>query len=209
MKLDKQQQQYVIIAVLFLIIIVIVLFQMGIFSGGAKKPAETKKEQTTTTPSESVKSTQTDGAKTGSAASTASANNGTYLPNQRRDPFFIQSFGLKKPEGPIQTKKPVSAFIPKTPILPDGMVKPANPFAKNGTLPGGITIKVAPPQLPVLTGVLLGANNTALITYKGKSYIVNQGKTFAGRYRLVKVMKDSVLLQDGSKQIRIGLGGSK
>lgn len=202
MKLDKEKQKILIVALLFVALVVACLYNFGVF-GGAGKPAVNQQANT-----EQTKSGETDQMKENEGKTPVSESGQNLATLPRRDPFYVQSFGMPiSPEIPVQ--KSVPTFVPKVPAFPKGLVKPANPFGGGGALPGGMQMKIVEPERPVLTGVLLGHRDIALLRYNGRNYVVTQGERFAGKYRLLRVLSDSVVLQEGSSSIRIGLGGIK
>lgn len=131
---------------------------------------------------------------------------GLSTPSPRRDPFSVQY--VPAPQVKVETSKPRAQL--KLPSAMFAPVQPFNPFKAQAALPlpdQNQKIEIVAPERPSLSGVLLGPNNIAVLRYEGKSYVVNEGSYFAGSYRLLRVTKSGVVLQNKGTLIRISLGG--
>lgn len=209
MKPDKQRLQYIILAVLALGLVGYIVYSIFFAGKPATPPAKKTDAASASSNADNLSLTEDDRKSGVSAGEVPNAVfPGLAIPTPRRDPFSIQS----SPISPTKTTVPTTSKVPKLPAISTNLLKPFNPFKRIGELPGATGVKsitIIPPALPELSGVLMGPNNVAIIKYGGKTYIVSEGSSFAGRYRLLRVTKNSVVLQIRSTQIRIGLGGTK
>ncbi len=139
----------------------------------------------------------------------------------RRDPFLPQ----KLPGSEVETQRrwqaqPQPARLPivKNPFgaLPRMSVPPVNPFRTGAPDAGRLPAATAQPQDEpkfVLTGVVRGAESVAIIRTgergDGGRYVVKQGQLIEGRYRVLYVTHDGVVLANGNRRIYVRLGGVK
>ena len=204
MKLDKQTKQYAFLVLLAVALVGYIAYTI-IASGKTAAPV-TKSSRTTT---DTADASSTDGQTLSYGVVPNIVFPGLDIPSPRRDPFSIQDSEMSMTKNPAAG----SSKVPKIPAITRNPLKPFNPFSalKNMSAPlpkiGKLTI--IPPEQPSLSGVIMGPNNVAIMNYGGKTYVVDEGSFFAGRYRLLRVTKNSVVLQNKSTQIHIGLGGSK
>jgi hypothetical protein len=95
--------------------------------------------------------------------------------------------------------------------LPKIDIKPLNPFGGMSSPTGMSRPTVTAPPEPkfVLTGVVRGggSQNVAILKAGEGRYVVRQGQTIDGRYRVIVVMSDAVVLLDGTRRIYVRLGG--
>lgn len=204
MKQDDQRTKTIIVIALAVVLVGYIIYTI-VFSGSSATQTAKK-----------TNSRNTAAAKEGANATDQTASNiAGSVPNAlfpelvnrspRRDPFSVQASDNLQTKLSSATSKKSS----KTPVLPVDPLKPQNPFKSMEKLPSLEKFTIVLPAKPMVTGVILGPNNIAVLKYDGKNYVVGEGSNFAGKYRLLKVMKDSVVLQEGSVKLRIGLGGSK
>jgi len=204
MKQDKEAQKKIIVVVLAVLLVGYIAYTI-ISSGKTAAPVAKPTQATTDTTDVS----STDGKTLSDGVVPNIVFPGLDTPSPRRDPFSIQD------SSESMTKNPAAggSKVPKMPAMTRNPLKPFNPFSSlknmDAPLPKIGKLTVIPPELPTLNGVIMGPNNVAIIEYGGKTYVVDEGSFFAGRYRLLRVTKNSVVLQNKSTQIRIGLGGSK
>jgi|GEM_PF-775547 len=140
----------------------------------------------------------------------------------RRDPFMPQKLGESEVTESTAIPKR-SQFQPKLPTfaknlfskIPAITVPPVNPFAQNTRIeaPSRSTAIAQPtkdnPEF-VLTGVVRGEENVAIIRSRENGrYVVKQGQFIDGRYKVLYVTHDGVVLADGHRRIYVKLGGVK
>lgn len=142
----------------------------------------------------------------------------------RRDPFAPQQTAealvqtraeIMQQAKNAQTARRASANV--RPInIPSGRVpridvKPMNPFSQGNT-PGALPVQVQEqnPQF-VLTGVIRGDNNVAIIRMGSDGrHVVKAGQTIDGHYRVLSVSDDgAVLVNEKNRRIHVRLGGDK
>jgi len=134
----------------------------------------------------------------------------------RRDPFAPQPLpGAKQNTSvSVQTPRPRPLNTQPMPFgkLPKIDVKPFNPFGGSGNtavLPNPPTDTPQEPKF-TLTGVVRGTENVAILrSGEGGRYVVRQGQTIEGRYRVIMVMGDAVVLSDRGRRIYVRLGGEQ
>lgn len=135
-------------------------------------------------------------------------------PIARRDPFTVQRVnGAQEPPAEAQStvvNKPAQAAA--APPASE-RVLPVIPFGGFRSSSGGEVVAVpsqpAEPAEPeiVLTGVICGDENVAIIVVDSKRYVVKQGQFVGGRYKVLSVSSDGVVLADKDRRIRVKLGG--
>lgn len=221
MTLDKKQvPQLAALGVLAVMCVGIVSFQV-IRNSPSGTPVSAKKAQAKSADKQDDSSAKVNI----SSLQTSEFPNLALLP-VRRDPFARQMSPLSSNE---QNKKPAAAVQKKhhymqgarhvnersrTIDLPSGRVpridvKPMNPFSQTGNpQPLPINAEAKEPQF-VLTGVIRGEKNVAIIrTGKDGRHVVKTGQSVDGHYRVVNVSDDSVLLADEKNhRIHVKLGG--
>lgn len=205
-KQDDQRQKIIIVIVLAVALVGYIAYTIFSAGSGAAQTVKTSGSDQSQKSLGPISATP--------VADAASIPNSVFpgitTPTPRRDPFSIQGTYMGVNQMP-QANTAKTQPVPSMPNINSNPLKAVNPFKMMGKLlpaPTTPTIVAAGPAArPKLTGVIIGPETVAIMTYGNKNYVVEQGHTFAGRYRLVSVMKESVMLQDGSKQIRIGLGG--
>ncbi|MCX6343474.1 MAG: hypothetical protein NT018_00195 [Armatimonadetes bacterium] len=204
MKLDKKQvSQLVVLGVLLIGGIGYVTFQLN--SGGtpnarAKPAAKISLDNAPATRSETVEQMS-----------------GMIFPNlttpvPRRDPFAAMARKLlPQDQTPAKQINPAIRKPPKS-IGP-------NPFANSTRvppldikLPGGssaTTEQVKEPEF-ALTGIIRGVENVAIIrSGQNGRYVVKQGALIEGRYRVISISQDSIMLENNGRLLRVKLGGVK
>jgi|GEM_PF-6323754 len=205
MKLDKQTKQNIAVVVLAVLLVGYIAYTI-ITSG--KTAASSNSAKTSHTRTGINDSSSADGKNSSSEGVVPNiVFPGLDTPTPRRDPFYIEESSDSKAKAPAAG----ASKLPKISSITRNPLKPFNPFGPfkptNDLLPKIGKLMVIPPEQPTLSGVIMGPNNVAIIKYGGKTYIANEGSFFAGKYRLLRVTKNSVVLQNGSAQLRIGLGG--
>lgn len=125
-------------------------------------------------------------------------------PVARRDPFTVQAVPNSAKDD-FEEQKPSVAANKAAMSKVSPMIPPMSTFASS--------IEVQPSeqrQTPyfVLTGVIRGAENVAIIrTDNSERYVVKQGQFINGRYKVLSVTADGVVLACGSHRIQLKLGG--
>lgn len=207
MKLDKKQvPQLIVLGLLVLLCIGYVSFTVF------KKPAtEAAPAATSATTSQAKASVR--------VASEPIPVTGTFpdlnAPIPRRDPFTVQNLeGTRKEEA----AKPAAA-VPHPARIAAPKVPPLIPVGSfgAGSLPRGPEsasgLSVVPAivdQDPdfVLTGVIRGAQNVAIIRVgDSERHVVMQGQTIDGRYKVLDVSEDGVVLGCKDRRIHLKVGG--
>jgi hypothetical protein len=132
-------------------------------------------------------------------------------PIARRDPFTVQTLGgdeAAKPSKPAVLKPKA---LPAPPRLASGKVPPLIPFGSfsPGSTPALSVVRSAENQEPgfVLTGVICGLENVAIIRVNSERHVVKQGQFIGGRYRVLSVSQDGVVLACKDRRIHLKLGG--
>lgn len=132
----------------------------------------------------------------------------------RRDPFApTMDIWSRSEITPTQTTKPSVSF-PKNPLplfpaigkLPVG----AGPTRESGggqenRQPVQPVIEPFPPF--VLTGIITGRTNVAIIRLGESRYITKEGQIINGTYKVVTVSQDGVLLNHDGRSVFLKLGG--
>lgn len=137
----------------------------------------------------------------------------------RRDPFVPQRLPGEMPPDDtgasrVRNTRPRPTNMRLTPFagkLPRFDIKPIDPFDSAGgsSLPKPPTRASEPPKF-VLTGVIRGAENVAILRVGTEGrYVVKQGQTIEGRYTVLLVMSDAVVLNDRGRRIFVRLGGEQ
>lgn len=205
---NKQVPQLIVLGLLVLACIGYVSFKVMSPSDSQKmKPAAAKSAQ------------QNAAGETEAAASVVQEHpsefpNLTAVPS-RRDPFIPQRMpgAIEDPAETKQASKPQPVGVNPMPYkkLPRLEIKPINPF-------GGSRLSSdvpRPPENPdaqpkfVLTGVVRGDENVAILRAGDGRYVVKQGQVIEGRYRVLLVMSDAVVLSDKGRRIFVRLGGEQ
>lgn len=210
MKLDKKQiPQLIVLGLLVLLCIGYVSFTVF------KKPAAK--------PGSQASSATTDAKASVRIASEPIPVTGTFpnlnAPIPRRDPFTAQRLDSESSDG--ETAKP----IVKKPLTASHAFKASPekvpPLIPVGNFNHGSThgsalvaqLAVAPviaEQDPdfILTGVIRGAENVAVIRVgDSEKHVVMQGQTIDGRYKVLSVDEDGVVLGCNNRRIHLKLGG--
>lgn len=211
MKTDKKQlPQLIILGVLVVACIGFVSFQ---FMGGkpvenAAKPSGGSDTQTTDTASPKTSVVVTEDV----VASGVFPELAT-VPS-RRDPFVEQPLpGQKANEMVVAvntTPKPRNLTSPSFGPLPKIGVPPLNPFGAGQGSAAQLPSE-APQEIKFsLTGVVRGDQNVAILrTSDGGRYVVRQNESVNGRYKVLMVTDDAVVLSDGGRRIYVKLGGEQ
>jgi hypothetical protein len=103
-------------------------------------------------------------------------------------------------------------FIPSFPKLPNGV--PTNQTSQaQGTNSGNQSSNPTPTQQEepfpqfVLTGVITGRTNVAIVRLNEGRYIVKPGQQINGTYQVVEVRQDGVLISHNGRTVLLKLGG--
>lgn len=128
----------------------------------------------------------------------------------RRDPFVEQPLPGQKASEMVTAAntmpKPRSVASPSFGPLPRIGVAPLNPF---GSSQVGATETPQETKFS-LTGVVRGDQNVAILrTSDGGRYVVRQNESVNGRYKVLMVTDDAVVLSDGGRRIYVKLGGEQ
>lgn len=141
----------------------------------------------------------------------------------RRDPFLPQKLpGAELETQANRTPRPQPQPRPQpfgpNPFanVPKISVPPVNPFKTSSPqvtkLPAA-TEQHSDQPVFVLTGVVRGVENVAIIRTGEKGdegrYVVKQGQLIEGRYRVLYVTPEGVVLADKNRRIYVRLGGVK
>lgn len=133
-------------------------------------------------------------------------------PIPRRDPFTIQSLDIEPGPELAQPSniKPIAATSCSIKI-PSIKVPPLVPMGSFSTGPApSLSVVPAENEDPsfVLTGVIRGIHNVAVIRVgNSERYVVTQGQTIRGRYRVLYIFHDAVVLDCIDHRIHLKLGG--
>jgi len=207
MKLDKKQiPQLVVLGLLLLICIGYVSFKFMKPPAAGPAPAA-KQSAKANTAGNALVQVQAE-----PVLSTATFPDlGAPIP--RRDPFTVQNLegvGAPKPNKPANSKanpvaqravRAASGRVP--PLIPMGSF--ANVSAVQST---AVPSTANPDPLFVLTGVVRGRENVAIIRVgNSERYVVKQGQLIGGRYRVLSVSPDGVVLACKNRRIHLKLGG--
>lgn len=133
-------------------------------------------------------------------------------PIPRRDPFAVQKLAStvepkvtdKVPELPVSspTAKVVQVSTGKVPpLIPMGSFQSA-PVSEVAAVPA-----IEPEPQITLTGVICGTENVAIIKVGSQRHIVKQGQFIGGRYKVLSVSTDGVVLACENRRIHVKLGG--
>jgi hypothetical protein len=131
-------------------------------------------------------------------------------PIARRDPFTVQN--LPSPDATDPDKradlKPISAAqhaIKSASAKVPPLIPPIGSFTPNlSVLP---SVQNQDPDF-VLTGVIRGRENVAIIRAgDSERHVVKQGQFINGRYQVLVVTSDGVVLACGNRRIHLKLGG--
>lgn len=209
MKLDKKQlPQLVVLGLL-------VLLCIGYMSFTVLKPPATE-------PPPPAKSAQASAAKAlvhvaAEPIPVTGAFPDLSAPIPRRDPFTIQTLDtpaevqLPKPISPKATAvitsvvRAASSRVP--PLMPIGSFSPGHGLGPVSGLSVVPSVENQDPDF-VLTGVIRGIDNVAIIRVGGSErHVVMQGQTINGRYRVLYVSQDGVVLGCKDRRIHLKLGG--
>lgn len=212
MKPDKKQvPQLIVLGLLVLGCVGYVSFQVMTPSAAPDpKQAEAKSEQTKVVVT------------TASVASAVPDNTayrvfpGLSTVPSRRDPFIPQALpgaiDLNAPTPGVKQVRPVNTQPMPFGKLPKIDIKPLNPFGGSGASTGLPHPPAAVEQEPkfTLTGVVRGTENVAII-YGGDGgrYVVRQGQMIEGRFKVLMVLSDAVVLSDKGRRIYVRLGGEQ
>jgi len=131
-------------------------------------------------------------------------------PIPRRDPFTVQNLeavGAPQPSKPASSKanpaaqravRPAPGRVP--PLIPMGS------FANVSVVP---STENQDPYI-VLTGVIHGNEDVAIIRVgNSERYVVKQGQFIGGRYKVLSVSHDGVVLACKDRRIHLKLGGAR
>lgn len=137
-------------------------------------------------------------------------------PIPRRDPFTTQALDVEplvQPSSikPIAVKtsqiRVASGKVP--PLTPIGSFSPGS-TVRQPAFGSGLSAVPSESRDPsfVLTGVIRGVQNVAIIRVgPSERYVVTQGQTIRGRYRVLHVFHDAVVLDCNDHRIHLKLGG--
>lgn len=202
MKLDKKQiPQLVVFGLLVLICIGYVSFKVVKPPATGPAPAE-KQSAKANIPGNALVQVQAQPV----LSTTTFPDLGAPIP--RRDPFTVQNL---EAVGEPQPGKPADLNI--TPIA-QSAVKAASgrvpPLIPMGSFANVSVVPSAENQDPnfVLTGVICGIENVAIIRVgNSQRHVVKQGQFIDGRYRVLSVTQDGVVLASKDRRIHLKLGG--
>ncbi len=211
MKLDKKQvPQLIVLGLLVLMCIGYVSFT--VFKKPATESAPPAKADSTNTPKATVR-----------VASEPIPVTGTFpdlnAPIPRRDPFTVQHLGSEHPAPPVVqpiVNKPTATAHPfhapaikVPPLIPVGSFS-QSPTRGSASMAGLEVVPSIAERDPdfVLTGVIRGAENVAVIRVGNlERHVVMQGQTIDGRYKVLTVTEDGVVLGCKDRRIHLKLGG--
>jgi len=128
-------------------------------------------------------------------------------PIPRRDPFTIQVLvdADKPAKLPVTSATEHAAARASSKVPP--LIPPIGSFTQNLAVVPSRESPDPDPDL-VLTGVIRGAENVAIIRVGGSErHIVKQGQFIGGRYRVLSVTYDGAVLVCGDRLIHLRLGG--
>ncbi len=225
MQPDKKQTIQLVILGLLVVVFVGYLSFEFLAPKGSAKPANSASDSAgkcNSTASSNVsneETTESDQIAIGSFPDLAS------MPS-RRDPFMPQKLGDSDSDNvelvAIPKRSDYRQYKPKLSALAKNLfskvpaikVPPMNPFAQNTQIeaPSRSSATVQPEDNPefVLTGIIRGDENVAILRSRENGrYVVKQGQFIEGRYKVIYVTPDGVVLTDGHRRIHVKLGGVK
>lgn len=207
MKLDKKQMPQLVVLGL------LVLLCIGYVSFNFVKPPATEPVPP------AAKSTKSDFAAKIAVQVQAQPVAGTTTfpdlsaPIPRRDPFTVQTFesvDAPKPSKPVILRpNPLTRAI----RVASGKMPPLIPFGSFSSGSGSTPVLSVVPSVQdqdpgfVLTGVICGLENVAIIRVNSERHVVKQGQFIGGRYRVLSVSPDGVVLACKDRRIHLKLGG--
>jgi len=224
MKPDKKQVPQLIVLGLLTVAFI------GFLSFNFLAPKTEKKLETTTASVTSPNNKQDDKADADTQATATVAPESQVLgvfPDlaaipARRDPFAPQKLG--EPVSEVASTairrnaapKPTSFIRPSQGLgrVPSLSIPPMNPYNigsdNSGRLPRvSVAAAEQDPQF-TLTGVIRGDGNVVILrTSDNGRYVLKQGQLIDGRYRVLYVTSDSVVLAYKNRRIHVRLGGAK
>ncbi|MEN6372068.1 MAG: hypothetical protein ABFD64_08650 [Armatimonadota bacterium] len=207
---DKQTPQVIVLGILVVICVAFVVVKVTGGKGHSKPaPAGTQTAQ---------KTASTTGKTDDNSEEAAPAIQLASLPSAaRRDPFapamdtVVKNVPYIPPtKHPVKTARinihPANIPVLPMPVLPVGAgprnTAQAVPASSVGNGP-------AVEEFPafVLTGVITGRTNVAIIRLEDSRYIVKEGQLINGKYMVVSVSPDGVRLNHGGRSVFLKLGG--
>lgn len=121
----------------------------------------------------------------------------------RRDPFapaiVATTMSCPPPPGPSNRMK-----IAKMDMLPPWI--PPIGTGNSGTAGTAAPVEEAFPDFQV-TGVITGRTNVAIVRLGEDKFIIREGQTISGKYRVVTVSQDGVLISHDGRSVFLKLGG--
>jgi len=204
MKLDKKQlPQLVVLGVLVLACIGYVSFTVFKPPAVEMKPPEPKQAEKTDLGVATVRLTS-------QPIQPTAAFPDLSVPIARRDPFTVQVLPTSATDGAgkLAPVKP-AAGAAKVATMASSKVPPLIPPIGSFTPTLSVLPAVQNPDPDfVLTGVILGWENVAIIRVgSSERHVVKQGQFINGRYQVLVVTSDGVVLACGSRRIHLKLGG--
>lgn len=134
-------------------------------------------------------------------------------PIPRRDPFALQKLAsAARADAPDQARE-LSSDRPTARVVQvnTGKVPPLIPIGSFQSVPASdvAAVPAIEPEEPqiVLTGVICGTENVAIIKVGSQRHIVKQGQFIGGRYKVLSVSTDGVVLACENRRIHVKLGG--
>lgn len=216
MKPDKKQT--VQLVVLGVLVVVFVGFLSFNFLGpkGAKKTSTASGGAQPTTTATPAGDARAGGAEAQEEASTVVFPNLASVP-ARRDPFVAQSLpGSAAERPPVVMARPqpsrINPFRAPVTRVPSISIPPVNPFGGERSAVVSPADRTEPDPEPsfVVTGILRGEGNVVILkSGDNNRYVVKQGQMIDGRYRVLYVTSDGVVLAHKNRRIHVKLGGDK
>lgn len=217
---DKQTPQIIVMGILVAVCVAFVVVKVTGGKGHAK-PTSAQTQAQQKTPSTPSKTTGGGSADTDSGrldSTVVAVQVASSALTARRDPFAPTMDVVGKdiryvppPSTSIRTAQ-VNAQsgsnmpVPPYPVLPFG-AGPQNPAQAVST--GSLRDEPVVEEFPsfVLTGVITGRTNVAIIRLGDSRYIVKEGQLINGKYKVVSVSPDGVQLNRDGRKVFLELGG--
>ena len=130
-------------------------------------------------------------------------------PIPRRDPFAVQTLENTGTPPTKPADANVTHVAEKTARTASTKVPPLIPIGNFNTSSSLSVVPSVESRDPnfVLTGVIRGAENVAIIRVGEERHVVKQGQYIDGTYRVVSVSDDGAVLACGNRRIYLRLGG--
>ncbi|MEN6520129.1 MAG: hypothetical protein ABFD46_03125 [Armatimonadota bacterium] len=211
---DKQTSQVIVFGILVAVCVAFVVMKVASSSKPVSAKTQTKQKAAAAT-----------GKTSNNGESTAALDDSSVIdihvasssPAARRDPFAptMDTVGKdiqyippirKLTQMPGMNTHPINTPVMPLPVLPVG----AGPQNAAQAVPTGRVVNAPEAEaFPafVLTGVITGRTNVAIIRLEDSRYIAKEGQLINGKYKVVSVSSEGVRLDHGGRSVFLKLGG--